>query len=115
MPPFCLRANFHYRYCDREFPLRALLTAPALIEGFLSIGTKIKLAGRVDEGLAHYKEATEICESYGPAYYNTGVVHSEAKDVRAFSAIRQICLAYSQPLLALFAYFCCESISKGKA
>ena len=45
-------------------------------------GTKLKLEGRVDDGLAHYEEAIEICDTYGPAFYNVGVVHSEAKQVR---------------------------------
>ena len=46
-----------------------------------SAGTKLKLEGLVDEGLAHYEEAIEVCDTYGPAYYNVGVVHSEAKQV----------------------------------
>lgn len=41
----------------------------------------MKLAGQVDEGLGYYEEAVEVCDSYGPAYYNIGVVHSEAKEV----------------------------------
>ena len=39
------------------------------------------MAGQVDEGLAMYEEAIETCDTYGPAYYNVGVVHSENKEV----------------------------------
>lgn len=39
------------------------------------------MAGQVDEGLALYEEAIEVCSSYGPAFYNVGVVYSETKEV----------------------------------
>lgn len=58
------------------------------LRGVEIAGTKLKLEGSVDDGLTHYEEAIEICETYGPAYYNIGVVHSEAKEVGAFSANR---------------------------
>ena len=54
-------------------------------------GTKLKLEGKVDDGLAHYEEAIEICETYGPAYYNIGVVHSEAKQVESKPSFHHHC------------------------
>ena len=45
-------------------------------------GTKLKMSEKVDEGMKLYQEAIAVCPSYGPAYYNIGVVWSEARDVR---------------------------------
>ena len=56
------------------------------LRGVENAGTKLKLEGSVDDGLTHYEEAIEICETYGPAYYNIGVVHSEAKQVGTYLA-----------------------------
>ena len=39
------------------------------------------MAGQVEEGMYHYKEALSVWPTYGPALYNIGVVWSEAKDV----------------------------------
>ena len=41
----------------------------------------MKMAGQVEEGMDHYKEALSVWPTYGPALYNIGVVWSEAKDV----------------------------------
>jgi len=38
-------------------------------------GTQLKLAGRVAEGVTHYREAVAACPAYAPAFYNIGVVH----------------------------------------
>ncbi|KAK9823008.1 hypothetical protein WJX81_006345 [Elliptochloris bilobata] len=55
-------------------------TQHALAVVLTDLGTQMKLAGRVAEGVAHYEEAVVACPSYAPAFYNIGVVHSEARD-----------------------------------
>ncbi len=39
-------------------------------------------AGLVNETLAHYQRALEVCPTYAPTYYHMGVLYSEGKQVR---------------------------------
>ncbi|GJP63563.1 hypothetical protein CLOP_g20626, partial [Closterium sp. NIES-67] len=41
------------------------------------LGTRLKLGGSVQEGIAKYYEAIAADQRYAPAYYNLGVVYSE--------------------------------------
>jgi tetratricopeptide (TPR) repeat protein len=49
-------------------------------------GTKLKMSGRLEEGLARYEAAVAACGGYAPAHYNIGVIHSERRDFGAARA-----------------------------
>ena len=49
-------------------------------------GTKLKVGGRLEEGLALYQQAVEVCPGYAPAHYNIGVIHSERHEFGAAKA-----------------------------
>jgi predicted O-linked N-acetylglucosamine transferase (SPINDLY family) len=42
------------------------------------LGTRLKLAGNVEEGIARYREALRFNANYAPAYFNLGVAYSES-------------------------------------
>ena len=52
-----------------------------------TVGTKLKVSGRPEEGFAKYRQAASICAAYAPAFYNIGVIHSERRE---FSAAKEL-------------------------
>ena len=52
----------------------------------LHTGTKLKVGGRLEEGLALYRQAVGVCPAYAPAHYNIGVIHSERAEFAAAKA-----------------------------
>ncbi len=38
------------------------------------------MSGRLEEGSAKYRQAASICDTYAPAFYNIGVIHSERRE-----------------------------------
>ncbi|KAK9810285.1 hypothetical protein WJX72_008008 [[Myrmecia] bisecta] len=51
----------------------------ALAVVLTDLGTQLKQASKLSEGMTKYQEAVAICPTYAPAYYNIGVVHSESQ------------------------------------
>ncbi|CAM6119316.1 unnamed protein product [Calypogeia fissa] len=69
---------------DADAYHKALLTDPSykaasenLAVVLTDLGTSLKLAGNIQEGLQKYYEALKADSRYAPAYYNLGVVYSE--------------------------------------
>ncbi len=45
--------------------------------------------GLVQDAASHYQAAVEVCPGYAPAYYNLGVLCSEARQVRGQGLLGQ--------------------------
>ncbi|KAF5828446.1 O-linked N-acetylglucosamine transferase [Dunaliella salina] len=55
----------------------------ALAAVLTDLGTRAKSTGAVQEGMALYQQAMKHCPEYAPAFYNMGVLNSEAKQFDA--------------------------------
>eukprot|EP00026_Physarum_polycephalum_P002321 Phypoly_transcript_02327.p1 GENE.Phypoly_transcript_02327~~Phypoly_transcript_02327.p1 ORF type:complete len:634 (+),score=66.57 Phypoly_transcript_02327:179-2080(+) len=55
----------------------AYTTIPAEV-GITDLGTQLKFMGLIEAGMAKYMQALQINPNYAPAYYNMGVIFSEA-------------------------------------
>jgi protein O-GlcNAc transferase len=59
-------------------PSLSLVNSIPLEVALTDLGTQLKFLGHIEQGMAKYFQAIKVNPKYAPAYYNIGVIYSEA-------------------------------------
>ena len=84
----------------RELDPSFELASEGLARALTDEGTRLMVLGQADEAMSKYTEASQVCPSYAPAYYNEGIVLAERglvhEALNSYARALELCPRYAE-------------------